>query len=69
MRHVTADGGELGFVAPGEREELPDADHLRRCKEKVTQRGEMFVWSHPFDFHYKVNELSGWYTLHDTGLR
>lgn len=21
----------------------------------------MFVWSHPFDFHFKVNELSGWY--------
>ncbi len=20
----------------------------------------MFVWAHPFDLHFKVNELSGW---------
>ena len=27
------------------------------------QKGELFVWSHPFDFHFKVNELSGFHEL------
>lgn len=29
----------------------------------IKQKGEMFIWSHPFDFHFKVNELSGWYSI------
>ena len=26
----------------------------------LNKNGEMFVWAHPFDLHFKVNELSGW---------
>ena len=33
------------------------------------QKGELFVWSHPFDFHFKVNELSGWYFCLYLGLK
>ena len=63
MRDGTGDGSILGADPSGKGEELPDSDHLCRCRLELMQHGEMFVWSHPFDFHFKVNELSGWYAL------
>ena len=26
-----------------------------------TDPGQMFVWSHPVDLHFAINDLHGWY--------
>lgn len=46
---------------PWKIKDLSNTNNLCRSifKNKL-KNGEMFVWAHPFDLHFKVNELSGW---------
>lgn len=38
----------------------PNKDKTYQTQTTYAERGEMHVWAHPFDLHFKTNELSGW---------
>jgi hypothetical protein len=42
---------------------FPNKDKTYQTQTTYAEKGEMFVWAHPFDLHFKANELSGWYRL------
>lgn len=46
----------------------PSADKSYQTQTTYAGSGEMFAWSHPFDLHFKVNDLSGWYSKYNIGL-
>ncbi len=45
----------LGTYLPWKVKDISDANYICRSKHFSIQNGEMFVWAHPFDLHFKVN--------------